>query len=248
MSCVYQNSAIQFDVVSQPDYLIVAARQRSGSTTLSSVIGGHPCAISANEMWTDSPSQDILGGHRFTTLDEKEIREDPREFLKQVHPYLCEQSRERGEIDGSCSSCTVVVKMFDIHSITETGIKELMSDDSIRFVVLERSVQQEYCSLELASQKGDWGTTPGQHKKDKMVDFQCGDATKEFSTKHNTWFDFLRLELFNQDRYFLDIPFDSVASCGLKDVASSIFAFGGLKTPVDFQYEDGNIESLFERC
>jgi hypothetical protein len=248
--CVRTVSAVHFDGTTQPDYLIVAARQRSGSTTLSSVIGGHPCAVSANELWTNDPNQDILGGHQFTTMkNDPEIRDNPREYLSQVHPHLCEQSRERGDIDSSCSSCTIVVKMFDIHCVTQSGIKELMSDESIRFVVLERNVHQEYCSLELAHQKGDWGTTPGQHKSNGGgVDFVCGDATPEFAAKHNEWFDYLRLELFNQGRLFMNVPFDAVASCNLKNVAASIFAFGGLETPVEFDYHDRNIESLFDHC
>lgn len=248
LSCVDKTSAVHFDSEPQSDYIIVAARQRSGSSTLSSVIGGHPCAVDANEIWTDSPSQDILGGHYFTTMDYPEIRNNPREFLSEVHGPICQQSRERGDIDPSCSSCTIVVKMFDIHSISSSGIRGLMGDDSISFVVLERDVQQQFCSLELAHQKGDWGTTPGQHSEKKMKNFECGDVTHEFASKHHAWFNFLRLELFNKGRYFLNVPFDSVASCNLKRVASSIFSFGGLESSIDFEYHDKNIESLFVSC
>lgn len=247
-SCVYMNSAVRFEQETPSKYIVVAARQRSGSSTLSEVVGGHPCAVSANEIWTDSHSQDILGGHHFTTLDNTEIRENPQEFLSQVHGPLCEQSRQRGDIDHSCSSCTIVVKMFDIHSITTPGIKKLVADDSIQFVVLERNVQQEFCSLELAHQKGDWGTTPGQHKDKNTKDFECGSVTHDFASRHNAWFDFLRLELLNHGRYFLNIPFGSVASCHLKRVASAIFAFGGLETPIDFDYDDEHIETLFSAC
>ena len=245
---VVKNEAVHFDPEPQPDYIVVAARQRSGSSTLSAVIGGHPCAVSANEIWTDSPHQDVLGAHYLTTLDNKEIREHPLDFLSQVHGPLCEQAMERGDIDYSCSSCTVVLKMFDIHSISASGIKDLMNDEAIKFVVLERDIQDEFCSLELAHQKGDWGTTPGQHKEKKMENFVCGSVTHEFAYKHRAWFDFLHLELLNMGRYFLNIPFDSVASCNLKKVASSIFAFGGLETSIDFDYKDSNIESLFLSC
>lgn len=245
---VVKNEAVHFDPEPQPDYIVVAARQRSGSSTLSAVIGGHPCAVSANEIWTDSPHQDVLGAHYLTTLDNKEIREYPLDFLSQVHGPLCEQAMERGDIDYSCSSCTVVLKMFDIHSISASGIKDLMNDEAIKFVVLERDIQDEFCSLELAHQKGDWGTTPGQHKEKKMENFVCGSVTHEFAYKHRAWFDFLHLELLNMGRYFLNIPFDSVASCNLKKVASSIFAFGGLETSIDFDYKDSNIESLFLSC
>lgn len=247
-SCVLGSESVLFEKELQPDYLIVSSRQRSGSSTLSAVIGGHPCAISANEIWTDSPYQDHLGAHQVTTMDHDEIRDDPRGFLSQVYGPLCEQARERGDIDLSCSKCTIVLKMFDIHSISTSGIESLMDDDTIDFVVLERDVQDQFCSLEVAHQKGDWGTTPGQHNSNKRDEFVCGHVTQEFASEHHAWFDFLHRELLNKGRYFLNVSFYSVASCELKRVASSIFAFGGLENPVDFEYNDYNIESLFDSC
>ena len=247
MACVkFASSTVHVDQTPQSDYIIVAARQRSGSSTLSSVIGGHPCAVNANEIWTNQPSQDILGAHEFTELDEHEIRQYPREFLSQIHGPLCDLSMENGMIDSFCDKCTIVLKMFDIHSISPDGIKNLMSDKDISFVVLERDVQKESCSLQLAHQKGDWGTTPGQHKI--KADFQCVPASPEFVQNHDYWFNNIRKELANHGRFFLHVPFDAVASCQLKNVAESIFAFGGLKTPADLVFQNKHIDSLFNEC
>lgn len=240
------SSSVHVEQTLQPDYIIVSARQRSGSSTLSAVIGGHPCAVNANEIWTDSPSQDILGAHQFTEMDVHEIRQYPHEFLTQVYGPLCDLSIDRGVVDSSCNRCTIVVKMFDIHSISPDGIKSLMADEGISFVVLERDVEQESCSLQLAHQKGDWGTTPDQHKL--KADFECVTASEEFIVEHDKWFNFVRSELFNHGRYFINIPFNSVASCKLKNVAESIFAFGGLETPIELVYKDDHIQSLFTVC
>ena len=238
-------STILADQPIQVNYIIVAARQRSGSSTLSTVIGGHPCAVTANEIWTDQPSQDSLGGHKFTDLDDKEIRQFPREFLSQVYISLCNQAKDLGQIEASCDKCTIVVKMFDIHSLSATGVKSLIEDEDIAFVVLERNAEQESCSLQLAHEKGDWGTTPAQHK---VADFHCTNATKEFVAKHDEWFSFLRVQLLKKGRYFLNVPFDSVASCKLQNVVQSIFAFAGLETPTELTFSDGNIVQLFKKC
>lgn len=240
--------AVHFDKPSQPDYLIVAARQRSGSSTLSSSLGGHPCAANANEIWTNNTSQDILGGHEFTSLSPKDIRAKPHEFLSEIHSSLCSKAKSTGLVHETCSKCTIVLKMFDIHDISSEGIIDLMSDKDVYFVVLERDVEQEFCSLQLAHQKGDWGTTPGQHKLKYASTFDCGGVTEEFYYKHTLWFNFLRTELRRNQRFFVDIPFDVISSCEIKEAVESVFAFSGLELPVDFHYADKNIENVFNMC
>lgn len=183
-----------FDKPSQPDYIIVSARQRSGSSTLSSSLGGHPCTLNGNEIWSDNASQDILRGHTYTSLSNQEIRKNPHAFLSEIHDDICHMARNNGYIDSSCSKCTVVVKMFDIHHLSEEGIIDLMSDKDISFVVLERDVQKEYCSLQLAHEKGDWGTTPSDHKKENN-EYQCDTVSESFAWEHNAWFYFIRTEL-----------------------------------------------------
>ena len=246
LSCIHGIESSRFENVTQSDFIVIASMQRSGTTTLTGVIGGHPCAVSGNEIWTDKPPQDILGGHRYTTKNDFEVREKPSEFLSEIHEPLCRDARERGYIAPSCSSCTIVVKMFDIHGMPVVGIQNLMGSDSVDFVVVERDIQEQFCSLQLASQKGDWGTTPIQHVAKEG--FNCPTVTDHFAFRHNSWFRLLRTELLNKGRYFLNVPFSSIASCDLKRVASSIFAFGGLQTPVDIDYRDYNLDSLFESC
>lgn len=238
------------EVPSRPDYIIVSSRQRSSSTTLTSVLGSHPCVISGNEIWTDNPVQDRLDAHSMVNMTSKEISENPDLFLQKAHGLICQKSNLPEMCGGNC---TIAIKMFDEHKLSYTGIKSLMNNRNNFFVVLERDVRGEYCSYHKAQMTGDWGVTPQGHKK-STEHFKCGVIDRTFESKHNTWFSMLTTNLKEMGRFFISVPFSMVASCELKNVVNSIFSATGQPMPAPLQLKgerfflNGEMENLFKKC
>lgn len=225
-------SLLQIFPPTPPEFVVIVARQRSGSSTLSNLIGSHPCSLSGNEIWRNSTKQDPLGAHRLTNMTPEQVRQQPHTFLKEIHDNVCTEAIRNGRIASNCKGkCTISVKMFDVHHLSQEGIFAMVDDPDFRFVVLERNVEDEYCSHYIAVTTGDFGTTPGGHKK-MSARIECGEATPEFVDEHTQWFSSMRNNLRSKGRSYLDIPFALVASCELKELIASILGFLGLYTPV----------------
>ncbi|CAM9720057.1 unnamed protein product [Scytosiphon promiscuus] len=237
----------EFVVPDQPSYLVVASRQRSSSSTLSRVFASHPCALHGNEIFAEDPKQDHLGAHAVVDMSQREIYEDPHQYLTRAQEALCAQAVSDGTIPDVCNGqCTIVIKLLDIFGLPPAGIAALMEERRMEFVVLERDIEGEYCSYARAMSQGDWGTTPGQHKA-SLPDVPCDVVPREFTDKHEDWFAELRLQLRRSSRSFVDVPFALVASCGLKSLAEVVFAMFGFPLPIDIDFPY-DIQKLFDAC
>jgi len=230
-------SVYESELPVQPKYIIVASRQRSSSSTLSNVIGSHPCVLSGNEIWSNSPAQDMIGAHGMVNMTNSEISENPEIFLNEVHEKACKN------LPNMCNGkCSIVIKLFDIHGVK--GVVNLINDKDFFFVVLEREIRGEYCSHLKAKLYNDWGTTPGAHKS---LDFQCDETDSVFIEQHDNWFSFLRNTIRSAGRFFMDIPFSVVASCELRNLVNSIYGATGLSVSAPMELSD-QIKVLFENC
>ena len=232
--------------VTPPSYIIIASRQRSSSSTLNAMVSSHPCVLHGNEIITNSPKQDKLGAHSYVEMSSEEIHQDPHTFLTTAYDGICEQARRDGTLPGTCEFCTISIKLFDKHHVSENGLHDLMNDHNMRFLVLERDASEQFCSLKRAARINDWGTIPSRHKN---VDIPCSsnEVTQEFHEQHDEWFYTIRSGLRDAGQFFLDIPFNSVASCDLLSVTTSIFGFSGLFIPDEVILQE-DIEKLFWGC
>jgi len=238
--------AVELYHVTPPSYIIIASRQRSSSSTLNGMISSHPCVLHGNEIITNSPGQDKLGAHGHVDMTAEEIHHDPHTFLTMAHHGICEEARRDGTLPDTCDFCTISIKLFDKHHVSEDGLHDLMNDHDMYFVVLEREVSEQFCSLKRAAQINDWATTPSRHKN---IDIPCSssEVTQEFREMHDKWFHTVRSGLRNAGKFFLDIPFTSVASCDLLSLTMSIFGFSGLFIP-ERVVLGGELEKLFWVC
>jgi len=239
---IFANDFESSNIPVQPKYIIVASRQRSSSSTLAYLIGGHPCVLSGNEIWTNKPTQDILGAHGMVNMSYNEVSENPDVFLHKVHEKACMDAQLPDMCNGMCS---ISIKLFDIHIVSSNGLRKLMNDTSFFFVVLERDVRGEYCSHMRANLYDDWGITPSGHSL-MSKDFICGETKENFISEHNRWFHTLRENLRVAKRFFMEIPFALVASCGLKDLVNSIYAVNGI--PPGIMDIQENLKELFYNC
>lgn len=235
--------AFKAEVPLRPKYIIVSSRQRSSSTTLTTVISSHPCVISGNEIWTHSSNQDILGVHDAVGMDQDDIQKNPEEFLREAHNVACGEA-DIPEICGG--QCTIAIKLFDVHALDYNGMVSLMKNPEFFFIVLERGIRGEFCSFEKAWRKNDWGVTPAGHRE-STKDLECRSTTPEFENAHNHWFSLLRENLMENKRFFVDVPFYLVASCELVHLIESIFGATGLVLPVELDLQS-DMEVLFEDC
>ncbi|CAN0191730.1 unnamed protein product [Scytosiphon promiscuus] len=245
LSTSVEKTTSYFSVPKQPTYVIVLSRQRSSSTTTSQIIGSHPCALFGNEIW--GRAQDVLGAHDYANMSWPEIRDETHRFLTIAREHICSKAILDGTIADSCGGqCTIVVKEFDIHSISEVGMDTLMQDDNIDFVVLERDIPGEYCSYAEAAEHDDWGTVPGAHKEGQ-THVDCEVIPEDFIHTHEKWFARVRSALHRNGRSFVDVPFSLIASCRLREFAQSLFGRMGFPLPVTFPIEYPSSES-FTTC
>lgn len=234
---------------SPPKYIILLSRQRSSSTTMSYLLGQHPCSLHGNEMWYPAPRQDVLHAHRHTDMSPADVKKDPHAFLNSVHDEICNEAIESGKISASCEGkCAIVIKTFDIHHLSLDGIFSMMEDPEFRFVVLERKLEDEYCSYLVATIAGDYGTVPSEHIKGSADNITCGSPPEEYADKHVTWFRTMRDALRTRGTFFVDVPFALVASCRLQEVIPSILAFMGLNAPYEVEDMRESLETLFLEC
>jgi len=229
-----------------PKYIIIASRQRSSSSTLNRMVSSHSCVLHGNEIWTRNHSQDNLGAHDLVNMSDEEIRQYPNEFLLSAYDEICNNARINGDIPSECETCTIAIKMFDIHGLGDNVIS-LIEDPDFEFVVLERPVQGQYCSWKRAKIYGDWATVPGNHKTETTIPVDdCVIVPYNFKEKSEKWYRMLRTELKRTGRFYTEVPFETVSSCKLSNLMGSIYSqfglsLGQLNLPSD-------LEDLFTDC
>jgi len=109
-----------------------------------------------------------------------------------------------------------VVKVFpthcDLHSRPE-ALRSVLSLDRACYVVLEREPAHRQCSLDWATQHGDWSIDPSRHERflnrTQLERPPCApEATPEFQKEHHHWYDTVRNLLHTHNIPFLDINAD----------------------------------------
>ena len=229
-----------------PKYIIVASRQRSSSTTLNRMISSHSCVIDGNEIWFKPRAQDKLGARGITDMTKEDIALFPDEFLMSTYDELCENARMNGDIPSECETCTISIKLFDVHNLGN-NIIYLMENPEIEFIVLERPVQGQFCSWMRAQIHNDWATVPGSHKPETIIPSNdCMNVPHEFVENNLKWFRMLRNGLKKTGKIYTEVSFETVSSCKLSNLMGSIYSqfglsLGQLSLPPD-------LEDLFTDC
>lgn len=199
IQCVFSN-AVSFNKPSPPKAVAVVSMQRSGSTSLNTLLSSHPCAINGNEIMTADKSQDILGANIATGRTQEYSHENPVEFLRESHELLCKTNSECG------GDCTIFVKIFDIHMWTLEGLEKLRRSDDLGYVVLERDVDDSYSYLQNALNHKDWLTVPGQERPEKEVFV----PTDRYLNRQRGWYSNVRGLLRKFGRTYVEVSFQSV--------------------------------------
>jgi hypothetical protein len=174
-------------------------------------------------------------------MSHSEIREDPHQYLLSSYEGICENARQTGNLPSHCDTCTISVKMFDIHGLK--NMDAIFEDTDIEFVVLERPIEGQWCSLIRAKMTGDWATTPVKHKSDKV---ECDEVPHSFVQKNLDWYSMLRKNLKTKGRFYTEASFEMVSSCGF--FKFMWFLFSGVGLEVDDIVLDSNLEYIFNTC
>ena len=229
-----------------PKYIIIASRQRSSSSTLNRMISSHSCVLHGNEIWTRHHSQDILGAHDIVNMSDEEIRQYPDEFLLSAYDEICNNAKMNGDIPDECETCTIAIKMFDIHGLGD-NVAYLMDNLDFQFIVLERPVQGQFCSWKRAEIHNDWATVPGNHKTETVIPMDyCDIVPYNFKENNIKWYRMLRNGFKKSGRFYTEVSFETVSSCKLSSLMGSIYSqfglsLGQLNLPWD-------LEDLFTNC
>ena len=236
-------NAMVIEKPTPPKYIIIASRQRSSSTTLTRMIASHSCVLDGNEVWNVyDKDQDKQSAHDYVNMNPYEIRKDPGVFLSLAHEGICQTARDNGSLHSQCDTCTVVVKLFDIHGIE--NVTQLFEYTEFGFVVLERPIEGQWCSLKKAEATNDWATTPGGHK---VVDYECDDVPEQFRDRIQKWYDLLRSGLKDAGRFYMEIPFSVIASCNLSRLIPTLYSEFGLELSNEITLPS-DLEELFRYC
>ena len=229
-----------------PKYIIIASRQRSSSTTLSRMISSHSCVIDGNEIWSRPRAQDKLGAHDIADMSDEDIRLFPDEFLLSTYDELCENARMNGDIPSECETCTISIKLFDVHALGDNVIY-LMENPEFEFIVLERPVQGQFCSWKRAEIHNDWATVPGNHRPETALpENDCMNIPHAYVERNVKWFRMLRNGFKKTGRIYTEVSFETVSSCKLLKLMGIIYSqfglsLGQLNLPSDLEY-------LFTEC
>ena len=235
-----------FDDIVPPKVISVTTLQRSGSTTVSRLIASQKCAVWGNEIFVGG-SQDVLHGHELAEYTIQEARDNPVQFLLDVNKIVCKSEDIPKECNGRC---TIVVKVFDNHLISEKGMAEMITSPDVGFVLLQRPLLDWYSSGWSAWKNNDWDTTPNAKRPERKVFKYAPDEAK---ARFSTWFDKLRTGLNEVGKLYIEVPFASVKTCSLFDkILPSVFNFFGMDmedgVDIENKWKGDNIESILESC
>ena len=233
-----------FDETIPPKVIALMSMQRSGSTTVSRLLSSHKCTVWGNEIFSGG-NQDVLGAHETLGYTPEETRKNPLQFLLEVNKSICKQ------VPSECNGrCTIVVKIFNIHQLSENGISDIISSDDIGIVVLQRELKDWYSSSVAAWTMNDWNTTPHDNRPVREV---FDNVPTKDKARYTEWFDKIRSLSTYLGKMYLEIPFSSVQTCALFDmVIPSIYNFFGfnLEDGVDIRnsWKGDNIEEILMSC
>lgn len=240
------------NTTTRPEVVIIFSRQRSGSTTLSSILATDKCSLFGNEIWIDTngqPGQDFLNAHEIMGVNRTTVMDNPLRFLTGLNEKLCSSSELPEECGGKC---TIVAKLFDLHYkwfLTPDGIRDIISDERIEFVILERDVNEVYTSTKSARRRGDWTTHPGKNRPSKEY---YGLPPLKFIEDHNSWYSFIRKSLLENGRVYTEVSFQSLKGCNLfnKVLPKVFYNLGFDLNDIDVKdhYVDNGLEDLVEGC
>jgi hypothetical protein len=140
------------------DWVIVASRQRSSSTSLARAIAQRlgPCAVFVDEMLHHHfPTYSLLGGWSSRPVHYR--RSDPLGLARAAHAAWSNRVRNT---TAECRDAhvTLVMKIFDVHK--NVFLNKLFTHRRACTVILERDAASEECSLRWAAATGDWGEEP----------------------------------------------------------------------------------------
>lgn len=198
----------------RPLTIVVAARQRSGSTFLAESIWERAKNMtngaSEDEPWfLDEPW--IAAQERPANKDIEEMvhwpvdrrLENPLGYIQALHSARCHQLHQSKSWRGACKF-TIVLKLFDIHytnsifkQANASMLRPLFSDPSSRVVVLERDPISQHCSLMWAEKTNHWWLpeTPESSRKayeafkrDKCSHTAITSERRAFIRDHERWF------------------------------------------------------------
>ena len=235
-----------FDEAVPPKIIAVMSMQRSGSTTVSRLMASHKCVVWGNEIFAGG-GQDVLGAHDLLDYTSGESRDDPLEFLLELNKSICKSESLPKECNGRC---TVVVKIFNNHQVSEQGISDIISSEDVGIIVLQRNLNDWYASNVAAWSLGDWNTTPHDNRPHREI-FQTVPVKDK--DRYINWFDKIRSLSNEVGKLYLEIPFSTVKTCGLFDmVIPSVYKFFGIDfedgVDINNAWKGDNIEDILLSC
>ena len=235
-----------FDEAVPPKIISVMSMQRSGSTTVSRLLSSHKCVLWGNEIFSGG-SQDVLGAHDLLGYVPGESREDPLGFLLKLNKSICKSESVPKECNGRC---TVIVKIFNNHQVSEQGISDIISSEDVGIIVLQRNLNDWYSSSIAAWKQGDWNTTPHDNRPEREIFQTVPVKNKDMYT---SWFEKIRSLSNEVGKLYLEVPFSSVKTCNLFDmVLPSAYKFFGIDFDDGVEISNGwkgdNIEDILLAC
>jgi len=245
LQCVFSNgTSFKTNPIHAPKIVVILSMQRSGSTSLNTMLASHPCALNGNEIMTDRESQDLLLAHKLTGMDWEYTRSNPLEFLMESHRHICGTRSECG------GDCTIFVKLFDINGISDENLLDLFSSQEIGYVVLERNPADSYSSMKNAEEQGDWLTSPGENRP-KKINYEL---TEKYRKRQSDWYVKLRGFLRDVGHTYVEVSFQSIQSCDLiHEVLPRVYNFFGMESGMVVNVDDDNflessMEEFIKKC
>ena len=196
-----------------PLTVVIASRQRSGSTILGQSIcdlirnttrGGASSAWFLDEPWLDARERPANRNIEVMVPWPVDRRlKDPLGYIRALRSARCRQLHQSMRDENRCDF-TIVVKLFDIHYAysslhrpTASLLRPLFSDPSSRMVVLERDPSAQRCSLLWAEKSHHWWLpdTPEDSRRAYEA-FKRGNCSstsgtleaRAFARHHEQWF------------------------------------------------------------
>lgn len=215
-------------------FLILAATQRSGSSSLISLLSAASNnVVSLGEVFTlqggktglspKSPLPIVPESKRHLchwqpeknmTLHRKRLH--PLETLLWQHSACCKPELAQHE-------CQIAVKVFDFNFAANlTAAKRLLQSPSACVVIIERPVSERYCSMVYASKTHDYFTHTSDDGQVVSAHRPCSELpqltpetpqlgskglSNKFMAAHELWYKWLRDTM--KKRRHLDMPFES---------------------------------------
>ena len=212
-------------------FIVIAARQRSGSTELAYRLGQHPCVVDLQEFFNDPGQKDAplaanthyrwelynyLSQHPAFVEQEPLLpsrRTQAVAALRVARAVMCaEKDRQLAQHGESvCAErCSIVVKLFDGHLATVRGVADLVAQPETLLVVLERNALDRMCSLAWAKANNDWRHSPhGTPLAECRKGFKRNGTAVRIERHNNAWFETVRRSAAKARKIAFELPFEA---------------------------------------